>query len=96
MSSVVKKDAHVIDMDTRGIISSRYKRITKSINQTFWGSNSETAHSYYVGSYGRGTAINTSDLMFYLNCQRVNITILLICMEMGNQGCYKQLKMQFL
>ena len=50
MSSVVKKDAHVIDMDTRGIISSRYKRITKSINQTFWGSNSETAHSYYVGS----------------------------------------------
>jgi len=44
MSSVVKKDAHVIDMDTRGIISSRYKRITKSINQTFWGSNSETAH----------------------------------------------------
>lgn len=62
MSSVVKKDAHVIDMDTRVIISSRYKRITKSINQTFWGSNSETAHSYYVGSYGRGTAINTSDL----------------------------------
>lgn len=62
MSSVVKKDAHVINQDTRSLISSRYKRITKSINQTFWNSTSETAHSFYVGSYGRGTAINTSDL----------------------------------
>ncbi len=62
MSSVVKKDVHVIDMDTRSLISSRYKRITKSINQAFWNVTSETAHSFYVGSYGRGTAINTSDL----------------------------------
>ncbi len=62
MSSVVKKDAHVINLDTRMLISARYKRITKIINQTFWGITNETAHSFYVGSYGRGTAIDTSDL----------------------------------
>lgn len=62
MSSPVIKNAHIIDSDTRSHISSRYKRITKAINQTFWNSSSETAHSFYVGSYGRGTAINTSDL----------------------------------
>lgn len=62
MSSAVKKDAHVISIDTRTLISNRYKRITKVINQTFWNATSETLHSFYVGSYGRGTAINTSDL----------------------------------
>lgn len=62
MSSVIKKDVHVISMDTRTLISNRYKRITKAINQTFWNITSETAHSFYVGSYGRGTAIDTSDL----------------------------------
>lgn len=53
---------HIIDIDTRSLIASRYKRITKAINQEFWNSYSETAHSIYVGSYGRGTAISTSDL----------------------------------
>ena len=57
--SVVK---HNIDMDTRKKISARYKRITKAVNLSFWNSISETAHSFYVGSYGRGTAIDTSDL----------------------------------
>ncbi len=62
MSSMVTKNAHIINADTRSLISTRYKRITKAVNQTFWDSISETAHSFYVGSYGRGTAINTSDL----------------------------------
>ncbi len=43
-------------------IQSRYHAITKRVNQDFWGSNSETLHSLYVGSYGRGTAIYTSDI----------------------------------
>ena len=43
-------------------IRSRYRAITKRINQDFWGSDSETLHSFYVGSYGRGTAIYTSDI----------------------------------
>ncbi len=44
------------------MISTRYKRITKAINIEFWNTNSEIAHSRYVGSYGRGTAVSTSDL----------------------------------
>ena len=43
-------------------IQSRYHAITKRINHDFWGSDSETLHSLYVGSYGRGTAIHTSDI----------------------------------
>ena len=62
MGSPVKKDAHVIDQETRSKISGRYKRITAAVNSTFWGISSNTEHSIYVGSYGRGTAINTSDL----------------------------------
>ena len=62
MSSHVKRDNHPIDKNTRNLISTRYKRITKAINFEFWNSNSEIAHSRYVCSYGRGTAVSTSDL----------------------------------
>lgn len=51
-----------IDLSTRELISKRYKRITKATNAEFWDLNSETAHSFYVGSYGRGTATAASDL----------------------------------
>jgi hypothetical protein len=44
-------------------ISARYKLITRRLNLDFWNSDSETRHSYYIGSYGRGTAIrNFHDL----------------------------------
>lgn len=43
-------------------ISYRYKRITKQLNIDFWSTDSETAHSLYVGSYGRDTEIHTSDI----------------------------------
>lgn len=43
-------------------VQSRFRAITKRINQDFWGSDSEIVHSFYVGSYGRGTAIYTSDI----------------------------------
>lgn len=62
MSSRVSKNNHPISQDIRSLISKRYKRITKAVNTEFWNSSSETAHSRYVGSYGRGTAVNTSDL----------------------------------
>lgn len=62
MSSPVREYEHVIDSNTRFLISSRYKRITRAFNSEFWNSNSETDHSLYVGSYGRNTAIDTSDL----------------------------------
>jgi hypothetical protein len=51
-----------IDLITRGLISQRYHKITKVINQEFWNSNSDQLHSLYVGSYGRGSAISTSDI----------------------------------
>lgn len=60
MSSKVEK--HTISSDIRSTISTRYKRITRAVNRAFWNSESESAHSMYVGSYGRGTAINTSDI----------------------------------
>jgi hypothetical protein len=47
---------------TVGDISYRYKRITKQLNKDFWNSESDTLHSLYVGSYGRGTEIHTSDI----------------------------------
>lgn len=62
MSSPVRRNSHIISSDTRLLISARYKRITRAINSEFWNSSSETDHSLYVGSYGRNTAINTSDL----------------------------------
>lgn len=62
MSNPVKNGKHTMDSDTISLISKRYKTITKAVNRDFWNSLSETAHSRYVGSYGRGTAISTSDL----------------------------------
>ena len=43
-------------------IKMRYRTITKRINQDFWNNDSDTTHSLYVGSYGRGTCIYTSDV----------------------------------
>ena len=43
-------------------ISSRYKNITQRINLDFRGLNSDTAYSFYTGSYGRGTETKTSDI----------------------------------
>jgi len=43
-------------------IQRRFKRITKRINQEYRDLESETSYSLYVGSYGRGTEIWTSDI----------------------------------
>lgn len=48
--------------DTVSTIQIRYHQITKRINIDYWNSTSETEHSLYVGSYGRGTEIWTSDI----------------------------------
>ena len=39
-------------------ISRRYKAITQRLNTDFWMTTSDSAHSLYVGSYGRNTAIH--------------------------------------
>ena len=52
-----------IQVKNRATISSRYRNITKRLNTDFWSTTSDTAHSLYVGSYGRNTAIHgTSDV----------------------------------
>jgi len=38
-------------------MSSRRRAITRRLNQDFWGSYSETEHTRFIGSYGRGTEI---------------------------------------
>jgi hypothetical protein len=43
-------------------IRNRYRQITKNLNKEFWGIESETLNSLYVGSYGRDTDIHTSDI----------------------------------
>ena len=48
--------------DTVSNVSYRYKRITKQLNKDFYNSESETSHSLYVGSYGRGTDSLVSDI----------------------------------
>lgn len=58
----VVRHTNIINQNIRSTISQRRKRIAKAVNQAFWGSNDEETHSLYVGSYGRGTAISTSDL----------------------------------
>lgn len=60
--NLVTKHGETISSEQRSDISYRYKRITRAINREFWDSESVTEHSFYVGSYGRGTAIDTSDI----------------------------------
>lgn len=58
-----------IPSEKRESISYRYKRITKQLNIDCWLSDSDTYHSCYVGSYGRGTAIkgfSDLDMVFQL------------------------------
>lgn len=59
---LIQKKGEIISLEQRSLVSDRYKRITKAVNREFWNSKSDTEHSFYVGSYGRGTAINTSDI----------------------------------
>ena len=62
MSELVISHKNIIDKDTRRLISDRYHRVTKAINTVFWNINSDSKNSLYVGSYGRDTAISTSDI----------------------------------
>lgn len=60
--NLVKRGEESIPQEVRQNISSRYRTVTKAINQEFYDSGSEIKHSLYVGSYGRGTAVDTSDI----------------------------------
>jgi hypothetical protein len=61
-----------IQVQDGGTISTRYKSITRRLNTDFWTTTSDTAHSLYVGSYGRDTAIqgfSDLDIVFALPSQ---------------------------
>ena len=62
MSDRIQKRGEVISQDIRKTISLRYHTVTKAIYNEFWNSTNDTMHSLYVGSYGRNTAIDTSDI----------------------------------
>lgn len=55
------KELHLSNEDENNK-TSRFHTITKRLNQTFYDSISDTNHSFYVGSHGRGTDIYTSDI----------------------------------
>ena len=58
-----------IQVQDGGMISLRYKNITRRLNTDFWNTSSDTSHSLYVGSYGRNTAIqgfSDLDMIFQL------------------------------
>jgi hypothetical protein len=58
-----------LSVPNRDSIASRYARITKRLNLDFWGNDSDTYHSFYTGSYGRGTAVgftSDADMLFQL------------------------------
>ena len=58
-----------LNVSDGGTISNRYKNITSRLNQDFWNTKSDVAHSLYVGSYGRNSAIrgfSDLDLLFQL------------------------------
>lgn len=66
---VAFKDQYNIGRDLISSIGQRYRRITARLNMDFWNTDSDAAHSLYVGSYGRDTAakgISDLDIGFRL------------------------------
>ena len=62
MSYLVTRYPSPISLEKKRSISKRYHVVTRAINRKFWKLDSDSTHSFYVGSYGRGTAIDTSDI----------------------------------
>ena len=58
-----------LQVDKTVSITNRYGSLTTRLNTDFWSTSSATAHSLYVGSYGRNTAIrgiSDVDMVFEL------------------------------
>ena len=62
MALRVPQNKYSIVQGTRSIIALRCAVVTKAINDEFWNGSTDLSHSFYVGSYGRHTAIDTSDV----------------------------------
>lgn len=58
-----------LQVNNSATIAGRYAALTTRLNTDFWNTTSDTAHSLYVGSYGRTTAIrgfSDVDMIFEL------------------------------
>lgn len=62
MSYPVIKHGEVIPRDTISTVRTRFEAVVRAMNREFWNLQSDSQHGLLVGSYGRGTAINTSDI----------------------------------
>ena len=63
------RENYIIGRDLMSSISTRYRRITARLNKDFWNTDSDQAHSLYVGSYGRDTSakgVSDIDIAFRL------------------------------
>lgn len=85
----VRRRGEIISLEQRSLVSQRYKRITRTVNSEFWDSTSETAHSLYVGSYGRGTAIDTSDIDMLVELPKMSILNIMHQKVMANLDYYR-------
>lgn len=62
MALRVPKNTYSINQEIRSTIALRCDTVTNVINKEFWNGSTDSSHSFYVGSYGRNTAIDTSDV----------------------------------
>jgi hypothetical protein len=64
-----KQFCNSLAVRNRSTIADRYALITRRLNLEYWNNDSDTYHSFYIGSYGRGTAIGATsdvDMLFHL------------------------------
>ena len=90
MACPVSKYGEVINQDTRNTISRRYHTVTAAVNREFWGISSDEQNSFYVGSYGRNTAIDTSDIDILVSLPETSYNHMPMPEEMGSPDCSKQ------
>lgn len=62
MSFSVKKHGELISSEIIKTVSQRNISIAKAVNKEFWEYAANQNHNFFVGSYGRGTAIDDSDI----------------------------------
>ena len=78
-----------LSVTNRSTIGDRYGLITRRLNLEFWNSASKTLHSFYTGSYGRGTAIGgTSDVDTIPTKNTMGTPVT------ANQRCYRKCALQ--
>jgi len=49
-----------LQINNQTTINRRFKKIAQKINAEYWNLKSESRNTYYIGSYGRGTAIKSN------------------------------------